>query len=58
MERNRSTIGSPKVKWWNITSDNVTIFCEKIKAEGPYKGNTNMMWKAMSQCFRSSGEEV
>ena len=32
--RRKRTVGVFRIKWWNLTGENVTKLCEKIKNEG------------------------
>ena len=41
--------GVTRVRWWNLTIENVTKLSEKIKSEASWKviGDANAMWKGM-----------
>jgi len=58
--RRKRTVGVYKVKWWNLSGENVTKLSEKIKTEGKWKleGDSNRIWEEMAECIRRSAKEV
>jgi len=52
--------GVTRVRWWNLTIENVTKLSEKIKLEASWKviGDANAMWKGMAQCIRRLTKEA
>ena len=52
--------GIDRIRWWNLTRENVIKILEKIKSETNWKlvGDADVMWEGMAQCIRRSAKEV
>ena len=53
-------MGEPKVKWWNLTSENMGRLSEKILADGYCRRleDVEQMWEAMASCIRELAKLV
>jgi len=52
--------GIDRIRWWNLTRENVIKILEKIKSETNWKlvGDADVMWEGMAQCIQRSAKEV
>jgi len=52
--------GVVRVKWWNLTKENVVKLVGKIKSEASWKltGDADEIWDGKAQCIRRSAREV
>jgi len=58
--KRKRAIGVYKVKWWNLTTENVTKLSKNIKTEGNWslEGDVNKIWEEMVECTQRSTREV
>ena len=52
--------GIARIRWWNLTRENVTKLSEKIESETNWElvRDANAMWERMAQCIRRSAKEI
>ena len=52
--------GEPKVRWWNLTTENAVKLSEKIMADGDWRRleDVDKMWEALAGCIRESAKDV
>jgi len=57
-KRRKKTTRDFRVKWWNLTGENVTKLSLQVKPEGTWgiEEDANKMWEAMADCIRRSAK--
>jgi len=59
-ERKKRSVGDPRVKWWNLTKENVRNLSERITEAGAWRQaeDADVMWDTMLECIQRSGKKI